>query len=319
MKVLLLLALISFISAHIHLHRDGDHHHIECGTQEVYEYRLNNSIKGKNCFVTNCDDPTVRDKTNTDTVTINIAVIVINEAINQNQLQVAIDNLQDAYKSANIKFQVTNTTFAEDDDLKPCIPPYRDDDIEWYLAIENLKEKYAFEPANNLNIFVSCQEPSDTGAVLLGIATFPWDQPIALQSLGGLWMNGLAMDPLHATLPHEVGHCLGLWHTFHGVAEVNPCTSCYEYVHAPLDKLADENGDFCSDTSSTTRNYGCFDPTGSDCKRVSWGKTNWDNIMGYSRQSSSGKQVQCRTKFTTQQTSRMHCYLKGIMNGWIAK
>ena len=30
------------------------------------------------------------------------------------------------------------------------------------------------------------------------------------------------------TMSHEMGHCLGLWHTHHGVDEVSECGSCYE-------------------------------------------------------------------------------------------
>ena len=105
---------------------------------------------------------------------------------------------------------------------------------------------------------------------LFGIATFPWDSA-AVTSTGGLWLNGIAVDSQaqadgDVTLEHELGHCLGLWHTFHGSDEIVGCNlACEELPHPPIDPSSNEVGDFCADTPGTPRNYNCADPGGDAC------------------------------------------------------
>jgi len=142
------------------------------------------------------------------------------------------------------------------------------DGDEWYYQIEAIKEAYAVTPSKAINIFITCQDSvrlslsfyslqfsssshvsQSNQGTLLGIGTFPWD-PLATSSLGGLWLNSLATGYGLKTLTHEMGHNLGLWHTFHGVSEVTSCRSaCYEYAHAFEDPAANTIGDFCSDTA----------------------------------------------------------------------
>ena len=79
----------------------------------------------------------------------------------------------------------------------------------------------------------------------------------ALRSVGGLWINSITINSEGqakriATLPHELGHNFGLWHTFHGVSEVSGCgNACKENVHPIVDPQADTVGDFCADTPAT--------------------------------------------------------------------
>jgi len=142
-------------------------------------------------------------------------------------------------------------------------------------------------------------------------------------------MNEIAMVPTASTLPHEVGHCLGLWHTFHGVSEVSCTSPCYERVH-PSDSLSyirEYNllGDLSGDTPSTPQNYLCGNPSGSDCKQppTPWdryGYTGWHNIMGYSRYDAQNNPEKCRTVFTPQQENRMRCYLESTPIGrWVCQ
>lgn len=140
-----------------------------------------------------------------------------------------------------------------------------------------MKDQYAVDPQHNLNIYVTCQDPSEDGTILLGIATFPWDpgsselnidpslsshtkfrslshfvfvtfsfeKKDALTKQGGLWVNSLSLstewqNDRDKTLQHEMGHNLGLWHTFHGVSEVAGCNDpCREVVHEFTDPKAD--------------------------------------------------------------------------------
>jgi len=179
----------------------------------------------------------------------------------------------------------------------------------WYNDINTVKDLYAYNPEKNINIFVTDQDQGNQGT-LLGIGTFPWD-PEYLTSRGGLWMNAKYFGAGEKTLAHEFGHNVGLWHTFHGVSEVDCGTPCYEPPHPEDDPSADETGDFCSDTLSTPRNYYCNDPSGSDtCSLNTWTLygTDPENIMSYSPDS-------CMNSFTTNQQGRARCHLCEVVPG----
>jgi len=189
-----------------------------------------------------------------------------------------------------------------------CIPGYSGTSDAWLKAIEGMKKQYAVSPANNLNVFISCMQVSFQGT-LFGIATFPWD-PIALTATGGLWLNGIACNAQaqasgDATLEHELGHCVGLWHTFHGSDEVPLCNAaCEELPHNQIDPAANQVGDFCADTPATPRDYSCANPGGAACNGAAWGSTDYTNYMGY------GMEPQpCGDHFTDQQRDRMHCWI----------
>ncbi len=260
----------------------------------------------------NCDIPATRDATTIDNNTIDVIVHVMRTnsgtgGVSQATVDATIAEMNGDFSSSGtgLQFNLVATRYHNDSSYS-CISAYSPFSSAWANDIDNMKTDYAETPTQNINIFISCQTSSSFGT-LLGIATFPWDSA-ALTDLGGLWLNTNAVGAGAKTATHEMGHCLGLWHTHHGVSEVSSCSSCYEYASG---FEGDVRGDFCSDTPPTPTNYNCSAPGGSDCQSTSWGATQPQNHMGYGPDS-------CQNLFTNQQNLRMQCWSKSVLSGWFS-
>lgn len=171
-----------------------------------------------------------------------------------------------------------------------------------------MKNSYADSPSTKLNVYVVDTDGSGSWG------TFPWTAN-ALSAQGGIvidddWMQ--ADTSLPSIFPHEVGHCLGLWHTFHGVDEVTQCGPCYEPA-GRVASVGDITGDLCADTEPTLRSQtDCTTPLGLDpcTPNNAWSLTACDNFMGYAHSFAN--------KFTAQQAARMHCWTNDLLSGWLA-
>lgn len=135
-------------------------------------------------------------------------------AINAQQRQDQVDVLNAAYNPHAFNF------VHDEADVKSV------DNAEWFgmghqsAAERAAKSALQVDPERNLNFYTTAGGPP--GAGLLGWATFPWDLE------GDPAMDGVVL--LHTSLPnigpppynlgqtatHEVGHWLGLYHTFQG-------------------------------------------------------------------------------------------------------
>jgi hypothetical protein len=182
-----------------------------------------------------------------------------------NQIQV----LNNAYSGTGFSFQLVSID--------------RTTNSQWYTGCygggeRKMKKALAIDPANNLNIY-SCR-PSQG---ILGYAYLPnsfneadFRHGVVLldQSLPG---GNASPYNLGDTATHEVGHYLGLYHTFQGGCQ-NP-------------------GDSVADTpAEASAAYGC--PTGRDtCSSA--GLDPITNFMDYTDDA-------CMNTFSTGQSDRMH-------------
>lgn len=301
---------------------------VRCATEEMFHkryplYDARHMALGRlaDCPTKgDCDNATVRDAVNTNNlITINTVVHVIRDnqgnmpdGISQSDVQRMMERAQTYYGAYSMQFDYVIEY--HDNSQYSCIPGYSNSG-EWYDDVQNMKKEYAVSPSTTLNVYIACMDPSLQGT-LFGVATFPWD-PVVLTNLGGLFLNSVvatakSQDEGDVTFEHEAGHCIGLWHTFHGTDEVVGCgMACEEDPHPSFDPSANTVGDFCADTPATPLNYACGPPSGESCTGAPWGQTDYTNFMGYGMDPTP-----CGNHFTDQQVKRAHCWICDALPGY---
>jgi len=248
-----------------------------------------------------CDNPSTRDdwvpEPSTPLVYIRLAIHVLAHSdgsypfTTPELVQAAVDSVNQHFLSSRIQlvhvFDQVNAT-------------------EWRVLSESeidpMKIATAFDPTRYLNVWLT--------NVLFGysFATFPFASG-AREPTGGIVMGQNHWSGNHSAFAHEIGHCFGLWHIFHGVDEVTRCGPCYEAVNASDRDLL---GDLCSDTPPAPAWYECSNAIGVDsCTGLPWGDSQPENLMGYTP-------IDCRNLFTPQQGGRMRCWIADVLSGWIA-
>lgn len=176
---------------------------------------------------------------------------------------------------------------------------------------------FAENPASQVNVFVTAY----AGFNNCGIATFPWDSS-SLTSTGGMVLQDWSLAPARfGSAPsfincfsHEMGHMLGLMHTFRGVLEVGAgCQNCRELAGRSAAD-GDLSGDFCADTPPeagiTVITGPCAQTATNDsCNGQPFTGVLLNNIMSY--------YIGCANAFTPQQMGRMHCWTENRLGGWL--
>lgn len=213
----------------------------------------------------------------TSQITIDVYFHVINQGTseaNGNISQAKVDNqmavLNAAYAPHNISFNLVATT--------------RTTNSAWYTgcygsAETTMKSALHQGDATTLNIY-SCRP----GSGILGYAYFPSDYAGVASRDGVVILDqsvpGGTAAPYNEgdTATHEIGHWLGLYHTFSG-----GCTG---------------NGDYVADTpAERSPAYGC--PLGADTCRRDPGPDPVENFMDYTDD-------YCMFQFSGGQAIRMH-------------
>ena len=248
-----------------------------------------------------CDVPAVRNAAIPDEdgpiVTIRLKFNVFREddgtnpVLTEESISAQVAQLQADFLPYRIQF-ATVLEFINDSTFR---------DFDFSTQEAEMKHPHADQPENQLNIYVV-----DMVGASFGVAVFPWTSPRS--DLGGIVIDkDFADSPTHI-LSHEVGHIFGLWHTHHGVSEVEDCSVCYERADG---SNGDTSGDRCADTASTPFNNSCLPPDAVDCKGVAFPFVAPVNFMGAN--------LQCQEDFTGQQAGRMHCWIADALACWVAE
>ena len=169
-----------------------------------------------------------------------------------------------------------------------------------------------FPPAAYLNVVMKVATAA-TGVELLGYATFPFDGGasnfddgvvVAWTAYGGA---GCALSRVNndgATLTHEVGHYLGLYHTFHDAGGGGETGT--EDCGAAEPPWCHQTGDLLCDTPPQRREiFDCID------RRSCGSRDPVENFMDYSRDT-------CLASFTDEQARRMRCTLSTSRAGIVS-
>jgi hypothetical protein len=159
---------------------------------------------------------------------------------------------------------------------------------------ESVKALSTWPRASYMNIWVVNEiENNDGGSGIQGYAYFPVNSAIdgivVLHNAFGTVGNLKSYTNMNRTLTHEVGHYLGLYHTFNSTSSCTGETNCAT------------QGDRVCDTPPTIQAGSCSSPACSGTQQV-------ENYMDYTSQTcqdmfTDGQKLRMRTTLETQRTS----------------
>ncbi len=219
-------------------------------------------------------------------VSIPIAFHVIHDGKNgvftKEQMAAVVNNMNWAYRDTPYTFRLQRFESIKNRELYfHCVA-----DQSKYKRIRN---RFAFDPKNAINVY-TCK----LGADILGISTFPPGYPVPgnpfQHSLQGIFMDHTAIGtekyPNGTILAHEIGHYLGLFHTF-------------ETYFNPSRQRCLDPGDFVDDTPAQSGGTPGSCLPGLDSCPALPGKDDIPNFMNYATEA-------CLQHFSPGQIERMN-------------
>jgi hypothetical protein len=221
-------------------------------------------------------------------ITIPIAFHVVHDGKNgvftKEQIAAVVNNINWAFRDTPYTFQLKRF-----DTLKSNL-------LFFNCAIEEgkhkkIRKRLAVDVKHYVNVY-TCK----LGADILGLSTFPPGYPVP-GNPGLNYLQGISLDytaigtekyPNGMILAHEIGHYLGLFHTFES------------FFNPGREKCADP-GDFVDDTPTQSKHYlgSCFPGFGLDSCPALPGADDIPNFMNYSTEA-------CLQHFSPGQIERMN-------------
>lgn len=213
---------------------------------------------------------------------------IISGYIKENVASSVIENLNDYYAEANITFSLLGSDYIDDDKyinmtILQCL---NEDNLGYGLFEESVR-------TNAINIYVLSSAPNlkTPEMELNGLANnIPGNACIVKE-----------LKYIDATLAHEIGHCLGLYHTHQGTkCRHHNCDvsemGTPELVNGSNSTTA---GDYISDTPADPLSWYICTYSGGSITDANGAKYNPDpeNIMSYSS---------CKSKHTQKQLERIY-------------
>ena len=161
---------------------------------------------------------------------------------------------------------------------------------------ESVKALSTWPRTSYVNIWVVSEiENNNAGGGIQGYAYFPTNNPVdgivVLYNAFGTVGNLKSYTNMNRTLTHELGHYLGLYHTFNSTSACGDETSC------------STQGDRVCDTPPTIQAGSCSSPACGGTQQVA-------NYMDYTSQTcqdmfTDGQKLRMRTTLETQRTSML--------------
>eukprot|EP00029_Vermamoeba_vermiformis_P003180 TRINITY_DN1355_c0_g1_i1.p1 TRINITY_DN1355_c0_g1~~TRINITY_DN1355_c0_g1_i1.p1 ORF type:complete len:339 (+),score=50.99 TRINITY_DN1355_c0_g1_i1:62-1078(+) len=271
-----------------------------CATQQPSRFQAGAGAKvaaSSSCVLTDCDIASNRDMfvINGDSTLYNVRLNVIyfgnptQQELSDYEAQ--MDYFRKTYISAvKVNFTVT-TQFVTDG---PYLSTNSNDDAT------HLNMAKAYYKQDHLTILITTFSDNTGSLIVAGYSLLPQSQFTDFRRYYMILDHNYAISPTGNTILHEMGHVFGLLHTF---TNTESCDTCSENVNSPdLNAV----GDMCSDTLPVSISFDCDTLTSNkDCNNNQYGPISTlpqDNYMAYTPDT-------CQNRFTTQQTSRMRCYL----------
>ncbi len=318
MRFIILLAAWSLISqtSTAQLQSDNTFHH--CGFDPMHRSKIQEEEQyedGIKSFDTKWQFFTSTHRKNQYTLPVVVHIIHNNgsENISDQQVQTAIDHLNNAF--ANIGYY--DQQVGVNTDIQFCLAKRTPDNTETTgitrtistltnfnsdTEDQEVKDLIRWDPTLYINIWVVNEICSSTGCGVAGYAYFPAAHG---QSFDGIVVESAFMGDSEAgtsVLIHELGHYLGLYHTFQGGCPNNNCRSEGDQVcDTPPDQTTvrtacEDQINSCETDEDDSSSNNPFRSTASG----GLGDQNdqFHNYMDYSR-------FECYNRFTQGQKERM--------------